>query len=98
MKLYIGNNAYNTRDQTFDYYGECGTLKEMHFLMNKYYIEKNFTSYYTRWIADKDLKGNPIWIVDFGSWTRFFYITELSGELLNHWNKLTMGALDEQTE
>ena len=29
MKLYIGRNAYNTRDQTLDFYGEAESLKEL---------------------------------------------------------------------
>ena len=37
MKLYIGRNAYNTRDQTLDYYGEADTNKELNVLCDKYF-------------------------------------------------------------
>ena len=40
MKLYIGRNAYNTRDQTLDFYGEADTWKEMSTLCIKYVDEK----------------------------------------------------------
>lgn len=85
MKLYIGRNAYNTRDQTLDFYGEAGSLKELSKLQNKYLKENNFKSYYYRWIFDKDDNGEPIIIQDFGSWSRFFYIYELCDELLLEW-------------
>lgn len=85
MKLYIGRNAYNTRDQTLEFYGEAESLKELSKLQNKYLKENNFKSYYYRWIFDKDDNGEPIIIQDFGSWSRFFYIYELCDELLLEW-------------
>lgn len=93
MKLYIGRNAYNTRDQTLDFYGEADTHDGIIELQNQYLKENNFKSYYYNWIFDKDENGNPIIIQDFGSWSRFFYIYDLSGELLEHWNKMSKGNL-----
>ena len=94
MKLYIGRNAYNTRDQTLDYYGEADTSKELIELENQYLKEINFKSYYYNWIFDKDKNGNPMIIQDFGSWSRFFYVYDLSGELLEDWNKMSKGNLE----
>ena len=85
MKLYIGRNAYNTRDQTLDYYGEANSLEELSILQNKYLKEINFKSHYYRWIFDEDENGEPVIIQDFGSWSRFFYIYELCDELLTEW-------------
>ena len=85
MKLYIGRNAYNTRDQTLDYYGEANSPEELSILQNKYLKEINFKSHYYRWIFDEDENGEPIIIQDFGSWSRFFYIYELCDELLTEW-------------
>ena len=95
MKLYIGRNAYNTRDQTLDYYGEADTNKELKLLCDKYLDEKHFDKFnYQRWLCDKDQNGSPMWIVDFGCWNRFFYIFDLSGELLEDWNKLSKGNIE----
>lgn len=85
MKLYIGRNAYNTRDQTLDYYGEANSPEELSILQKKYLKEINFKSHYYRWIFDEDENGEPIIIQDFGSWSRFFYIYELCDELLTEW-------------
>ena len=94
MKLYIGRNAYNTRDQTLEFYGEADTCEGIIKLQGRYLKENNFKSYYYRWIFDKDENENPIIIQDFGSWSRFFYIYDLSGELLEHWNKMSKGNLE----
>ena len=93
MKLYIGRNAYNTRDQTLDYYGEANSLEELSILQNKYLKEINFKSHYYRWIFDEDENGEPIIIQDFGSWSRFFYIYDLNDELTETWNKMSGGNL-----
>lgn len=87
MKLYIGRNAYNTRDQTLEFYGEADTSLDLAKLQQKYLDEHNYESYYTNWIFDKDENGNPIIIQDFGSWTRFFYIYDLDKDLLEHWKR-----------
>jgi len=94
MKLYIGRNAYNTRDQTLDFYGEANTYEGIIELQNRYLKEINFKSYYFNWIFDKDETGNPIIIQDFGSWSRFFYIYDLSGELLERWQKVSKGNVE----
>ena len=94
MKLYIGRNAYNTRDQTLDFYGEADTCEEMTKLQNQYLKENNFKSYYYRTCFDKDENENPIIIQDFGSWSRFFYIYDLNDELLETWNKVSKGNLE----
>lgn len=91
MKLYIGRNAYNTRDQTLDFYGEADTYEGIIELQNQYLKENNFKSYYFNWIFGKDENGNPIIIQDFGSWSRFFYIYDLSGKLLEKWQKVSKG-------
>ena len=91
MKLYIGRNAYNTRDQTLEFYGEADTYKGIVESQKRYLKENNFKSYYNRWIFDKDENGNPIIIQDFGSWSRFFYIYDLNDELLETWNKMSEG-------
>ena len=95
MKLYIGRNAYNTRDQTLEFYGEVDTWKEMSALCIKYVNEKGYgNNKYWRWLCDKDQNGAPMWIVDFGSWSQFFYICDLNGELLEDWNELSKGNLE----
>ena len=95
MKLYVGRNAFNTRDQTMEYIGEADTREQLWSLFDKYLDESHFSKYshYQRWLCEKDQNGNPMWIVDFGSYTRFFYIYDLSGELLDDWNKLSKGNL-----
>lgn len=94
MKLYIGRNAYNTRDQTLEFYGEANTYEGIIELQNRYLKEINFKSYYSRWIFDKDENNEPIIIQDFGSWSKFFYIYDLSDELLEKWNKMSKGNLE----
>lgn len=95
MKLYIGRNAYNTRDQTLDFYGEADTWKEISALCIKYVDDNEYgNNKYWRWLCDKDQNGAPMWIVDFGSWSRFFYICDLDGELLEDWNELSKGNLE----
>lgn len=95
MKLYIGRNAYNTRDQTFDFYGEADTWKEMSALCIKYVNEKGYgNNKYWRWLYDIDQNGAPMCIVDFGSWSWFLYIYDLSGELLEDWQKVSKGNVE----
>lgn len=93
MKLYVGRNAFNTRDQTMEYIGEADNREQLWMLFDKYLDETHFKKYshYQRWLCEKDQDDNPMWIVDFGSYTRFFYIYDLSGELLEDWNKLSKG-------
>lgn len=98
MKLYIGRNAFNTRDQTFEFRGEADTADGIAKLKMDYIEETNFKSYYERWIADKDFDGNPLWVIDFGSYNRFFYIYDLTGELLDRWRVLAKEYIDEQAE
>lgn len=91
MKLYIGRNAYNTRDQTFEYIGKAKDVTELGKMQNQYIENIKFKSYYQRVIFDKDEKGDPMLIVDFGSYTRFFYIYDLDDELTDLWNKMNKG-------
>lgn len=88
MLLYLGRNAYNTPDQDFNFYGWYATKEAIQDSINAYCDRENFKSYYWRRIADKDFEGKPLFIIDFGSWSRFFYIRDLSGELLEDWKKL----------
>lgn len=94
MKLYIGRNAYNTRDQTLEFYGEADTYEGIIELQNQYLKENNFKSYYYRTCFDKDENGKLLMIQDFGSWSRFFYIYDLNDELLEKGNKLSKGNLE----
>ena len=94
MKLYIGRNAYNTRDQTLEFYGEADTYEGIVELQNRYLKENNFKSYYYRTHFDKDENGKPLMIQDFGSWSRFFYIYDLNDELTETWNKMSGGNLE----
>ena len=91
MKLYIGRNAFNTRDQTMEYIGEAEDASELSRMQNQYIESIKFKSYYQRVIFDKDEKGDPMLIVDFGSYTRFFYIYDLDDELTDLWNKMNKG-------
>lgn len=91
MKLYIGRNAFNTRDQTMEYIGEAEDRLELSRMQNQYIENIKFKSYYQRVIFDKDEKGDPMLIVDFGSYTRFFYVYDLNDELTELWNKMNKG-------
>lgn len=91
MKLYIGRNAFNTRDQTMEYIGEAKDASELSRMQNQYIENIKFKSYYQRVIFDKDEKGDPMLIVDFGSYTRFFYVYDLNDELTELWNKMNKG-------
>lgn len=75
-----------------EYYGEADTQEEVFALCNRYLDDNNYDKYgYRRWLCDKTPLGKPLWIVDFGSWNRFFYIYDLNGQLLEDWNKLNKG-------
>lgn len=91
MKLYIGRNAFNTRDQTMEYIGEAKDRLELSRMQNQYIENIKFKSYYQRVIFDKDEDENPMLIVDFGSYTRFFYVYDLNDELTELWNKMNKG-------
>ena len=91
MKLYIGRNAFNTRDQTMEYIGEAEDASELSRMQNQYIENIKFKSYYQRVIFDKDEDENPMLIVDFGSYTRFFYVYDLNDELTELWNKMNKG-------
>lgn len=91
MKLYVGRNAFNTRDQTMEYIGEAEDRLELGKMQNQYIESIKFKSYYQRVIFDKDEKGDPMLIVDFGSYTRFFYIYDLNDELTELWNNMNKG-------
>ena len=91
MKLYIGRNAFNTRDQTMEYIGEAKDKLELGKMQNQYIENIKFKSYYQRVIFDKDEDENPMLIVDFGSYTRFFYVYDLNDELTELWNKMNKG-------
>ena len=91
MKLYIGRNAFNTRDQTMEYIGEAKDASELSRMQNQYIENIKFESYYQRVIFDKDEDENPMLIVDFGSYTRFFYVYDLNDELTELWNKMNKG-------
>ncbi len=91
MKLYIGRNAFNTRDQTMEYIGEAKDRLELGRMQNQYIENIKFKSYYQRVIFDKDEDENPMLIVDFGSYTRFFYVYDLDDELTDLWNKMNKG-------
>lgn len=93
MKLYIGRNAYNTRDQTLEFYGEADTYEGIVELQNQYLKEIGFKSHYYITHFDKDENGKLLMIQDFGSWSRFFYIYDLSDELVEDWNKMSRGNL-----
>lgn len=87
MKLYIGKNAYNTRDQTMEYIGETEDTLELSKMQSQYIYDIGVKSYYQRIIFDKDENGEPILIIDFGSYTRFFYVYDLNGALTELWIK-----------
>ena len=91
MKLYIGRNAFNTRDQTMEYIGEAKDASELSRMQNQYIENIKFKSYYQRVLFDKDEDENPMLIVDFGSYTRFFYVYDLNDELTELWNKMNKG-------
>ena len=91
MKLYIGRNAFNTRDQTMEYIGEAKDRLELGRMQNQYIENIKFKSYYQRVIFDKDEDENLMLIVDFGSYTRFFYVYDLDDELTDLWNKMNKG-------
>lgn len=91
MKLYIGRNAFNTRDQTMEYIGEAKDASELSRMQNQYIENIKFKSYYQRVLFDKDEDENPMLIVDFGSYTRFFYVYDLNDELTELWNKMKEG-------
>lgn len=93
MKLFIGNDAYNTRNPPLVYYGEAETYDDLIKLCDEYLNKHNYDKRYWRWICDKNPDDSPLWIVDFGSWSRFFYIDELNGELLKDWIKLSKGNI-----
>lgn len=94
MKLYVGRNAFNTRDQTMEYIGEAEDRLELGKMQNQYIESIKFKSYYQRVIFDKDERGDPMLIVDFGSYTRFFYVYDLNDELTELWNKMSKGNLE----
>ncbi len=95
MKVYIGRSMYYSEDQVLGLYDEGDDLEV---IMNKYFQEYNIKSYYSRWSPDRDAEGNPMWLIDFGSWIRFFYVCDLSGELLERWNKIILGGNYVKTE
>lgn len=94
MRLYIGNNAYNARNPPLIFYGEAETYNDLIALCNKYLDKHNYNkNKYWRWICEKNPDNTPLWIIDFGSWSRFFYITDLNGKLLEDWIKLSKGNI-----
>jgi len=74
-----------------EYIGEAEDRLELGKMQNQYIESIKFKSYYQRVLFDKDENENPMLIVDFGSYTRFFYVYDLNDELTELWNKVNKG-------
>lgn len=70
MKVYHGN--YTEKELL----GEVNTQEEADQLMKAYLDRINFKSYYYRIMFIPDVKAIQL---DYGSWTKFFWIEELEG-------------------
>lgn len=60
------------REDNRTFVGYADTFKEANKLMTSYLKEIDYKSYYQRMTFDKDE-----WWVDYGSWSNFFWISEL---------------------
>ena len=80
IKLEYGNGVDNR-----ELIGECKSIKEAFSKIVNYLTEIKYEPYYYR-INYSDENGKEIWI-DFGSYTKFFFVNGYSDDEYNEWRK-----------
>lgn len=80
MKIYHGR----WDDSSKEFIAECADEKEVDKVIYNYIPEK-YKHGYIRWTDDRKEHGQ--YIVDYGSWSDFIFVTELNDEMKNMFNQ-----------